>query len=1490
MKSKTRILWLFLFLFGGLLLAACGKTPEKAGGACKHNIDCEGDLVCLAGKCTNAIAEPEVKTPLARITGPLKVKVGMKVLLDGTRSIGYSPNPLSFNWSLTPPKNSKASLNDTKTNQVAFTPDLAGIYVVTLTVKDGKKESEKAQVKVEAFKENVPPEAKVTPISKLVKVGDKVELDGSASTDADKDQLTFKWDFHLRPKDSQATLANADTEKASFTPDKAGDYVVNLIVDDGNGGKATAQSFITAVAEPPAPKLTKLTPEKSSVGATADIEIEGEHFVYGVKVALDGKAPVKLRYVDPKKLIATYDFVGWKTGKYELSATNPDGKESNKLSLELSEAPAPTISYVGPSLVIAGQRVLLHVDGSNFVKGATVYFDGKALQTTFVSDKVLRAVLIVPKDGTYKVYVENPNKKKSNEYDFVVSSVKPIIDSISFSRIGNDCKSETIVVKGRNLLPGISAFLVASDKKKYAPVKVNYRSMTSVELEFDFTKLPKGNYSLELTNVGAAIKATHPFEVVDPIPAPQVAAFAPKQLFVGGKTELYLAGVYFEGAKFKLDGKDVVPAPLNRSTRIISLDLTKSSPGKVQLEIIGLCAKKADPIVIKTLAMPKPSITKISPNKIDYSSKEPVELRGKNFHSSAKIYVDGKVESAAVVQHSGLIYLPLSIFTSAGNKKISVENPDGQKSSEVTLTVDHTPYITKITPKIIYRGYTGSVTVEGKNFAKQATVLLDGQAVKATRKNSTTFSLAISLFSQLKTYKIVVENPGNVKSKEATIKKDYTPVIDYLDPAAAVEGSTPSKIEIKGFNFDNKTSVIVDGKKITGATFSSPTSMNFSYPSTWKTKGTYKLKVEDSTGKQSNEVKFVVYPAGSMVLTSAERASTLYYLTGINIRTSGYSGDSTIVVRKNGKEVFRKKASNSYMKNKIYISFSDLSGLTNDPYEIMVCRPIGPNKSEVCSNALTVSFHNSGSGSGSSGSNKSVSTLPVIAAIAPEGDTKSFVISDKTPPATISFSILGFSFQSKSKVFINGQDATTFKGVTISVAHGSNNDIIKVSKVPLSELKVGGDSSIEVTNEKGRSNTFYLHIDNKDFIRILTNAHTVISIDAAFKFIFYGENFVGNLSLISNGNPIKENKKPLPVKGQDFSLTSNTWKDATKLNPGSIPIIVENSKGTKSNKIMMKAISPGSWGQEPLGLKTIGSVSEDKEAPSLAPYPGETVEWRIGVTGFVTAAGIGGTGVVLVDNKEIKKYVKGAADADHINAGYTYVRLPKQTIMGKPRLIPIQLKNPGNKLSNTMFATVLPKDSMRLTRIGDEKYYMGWWSEYYPAFCYVNILRPNQKQALVVLGSKLRKAKFYLGGMELKVESTTDTKATLVADIPDLPDGIYPLWAKKGSTVSNTIFVNVYKDDGIGGVPRIIQMAPLVVEKAAFSKTNNKVRFYLYGNGMTKDLKAFFDGKPAKLIYVDMGIVFVEVDMTNVSTGYHKIELAGPNGKIKTFDYQIEVQ
>lgn len=84
---------------------------------------------------------------------------------------------------------------------------------------------------------------------KNVMTGSQVSLDGSNSSDADGDNLTYNWFFSSVPSGSTALLTNAATVSPNFTPDLDGDYIASLIVNDGKAN-STADSVTISSSTP----------------------------------------------------------------------------------------------------------------------------------------------------------------------------------------------------------------------------------------------------------------------------------------------------------------------------------------------------------------------------------------------------------------------------------------------------------------------------------------------------------------------------------------------------------------------------------------------------------------------------------------------------------------------------------------------------------------------------------------------------------------------------------------------------------------------------------------------------------------------------------------------------------------------------------------------------------------------------------------------------------------------------------------------------------------------------------------------------------------------------------------------------------------------------------------------------------------------------------------------------------------------------------------
>ena len=218
-----------------------GSTASLIGAttiAPSFTVDLPGSyvaqLIVNDGTVNSAPATVTITTgntaPVANAGPDQTVALSSTVTLDGSGSSDADGNPLTYSWSLTSvPTGSTAALVGATTVNPTFVADLAGSYVAQLIVNDGTVNSAADSVIINTS--NTTPVANAGPDQNVT--GGTVTLDGSGSSDADGDTLTYSWAFTALPAGSTATLTGATTVNPTFIPDADGTYTVRLIVNDG---------------------------------------------------------------------------------------------------------------------------------------------------------------------------------------------------------------------------------------------------------------------------------------------------------------------------------------------------------------------------------------------------------------------------------------------------------------------------------------------------------------------------------------------------------------------------------------------------------------------------------------------------------------------------------------------------------------------------------------------------------------------------------------------------------------------------------------------------------------------------------------------------------------------------------------------------------------------------------------------------------------------------------------------------------------------------------------------------------------------------------------------------------------------------------------------------------------------------------------------------------------------------------------------------------
>ncbi len=187
--------------------------------------------------------------PIAAAGADRTVAVGSIVDIDGRKSSDGDGDGLTHQWSfVSKPTGSNAGIKDPSKPKTLFVADAEGQFVIQLVVDDGSVSSAPDVLVITATRSNGAPVA-AAGSDQSVRVGDDVTLDGAASSDPDGDALGFAWSFVSRPEGSNAALDAPTAASTGFVADVAGQYVVRLLVTDGEIESSADTVVVTATEE-----------------------------------------------------------------------------------------------------------------------------------------------------------------------------------------------------------------------------------------------------------------------------------------------------------------------------------------------------------------------------------------------------------------------------------------------------------------------------------------------------------------------------------------------------------------------------------------------------------------------------------------------------------------------------------------------------------------------------------------------------------------------------------------------------------------------------------------------------------------------------------------------------------------------------------------------------------------------------------------------------------------------------------------------------------------------------------------------------------------------------------------------------------------------------------------------------------------------------------------------------------------------------------------
>jgi hypothetical protein len=252
----------FAWTFTSVPEGSAASLVDANTPTAKFTADVEGIyVVSLIVNDGQASSEPDSVTitatkgnsvPVADAGADQNIVTGVPATLDGTGSFDADGDPLTYLWTVVSAPAGSTLSGQTATGAViSFVADIDGAYVISLVVNDGQASSAASTVTVTATTINAAPIANAGPDQTVIE-STVVFLDGTGSSDANSDPLTYSWSLISQPPGSGSILlSNPTSATPSFVPPLAGSYVVSLVVNDGTVDSEADTVVITAISVSP---------------------------------------------------------------------------------------------------------------------------------------------------------------------------------------------------------------------------------------------------------------------------------------------------------------------------------------------------------------------------------------------------------------------------------------------------------------------------------------------------------------------------------------------------------------------------------------------------------------------------------------------------------------------------------------------------------------------------------------------------------------------------------------------------------------------------------------------------------------------------------------------------------------------------------------------------------------------------------------------------------------------------------------------------------------------------------------------------------------------------------------------------------------------------------------------------------------------------------------------------------------------------------------
>ena len=221
-------------------------------------------------------------------------------------------------------------------------------------------------------------------------------------------------------------------------------------VNPGGAGSAAVRVAVTG------PVLSSLAPASVTAGASAlTLTVTGSNFVGGSTVTWNGTSLVTT-FLSASQLSAQVPANLTGAAGTAIVQVVSSGNSTSALTFTITAPNAPLLSTLSPASTVAGSASFqLSVNGTGFVQGAVVQWNGAPVATSFVSATQLIALVdgaLVAAAGTANVTVQSPGAPQSAALKFAVNP--PLITTLTPNTVSAGSLGFNVTVIGLNFVPG----------------------------------------------------------------------------------------------------------------------------------------------------------------------------------------------------------------------------------------------------------------------------------------------------------------------------------------------------------------------------------------------------------------------------------------------------------------------------------------------------------------------------------------------------------------------------------------------------------------------------------------------------------------------------------------------------------------------------------------------------------------------------------------------------------------------------------------------------------------------------------------------------------------------------------------------------------------------------------------------------------------------------------------------------------------------------